>query len=206
MKDDVVERLKRVIPDEKFEVKEATGAWDGQSEPSFIIEFDRLNDDTLSALAKIADEFDQDEVHIRSNDIDYEAEPLVLQKDGSFNTPFVLMKFNGDVPFEDITSGKYGIKYGTVLEDNVLLLYQSELPSESGKTVDQSQKDFYESVNKIKDEYKNSIGGTEEGYTKLRRYSRNGREGVSTSYEQAISNLRPSDKTKRRLEGNHEKT
>ena len=153
---------------------------------------------------KIGDEFDQDEVHIRDNNVDLNVEPLVLQSDGTFNTPIVAIKFTGAVPFKEITTNpKYNIQGATIIENNALLLYQAELPIENGKTAEQTANDFYNAINQIKNDYKGSIRATQESYTRLRRYSRNGREGVSASYKQAISNLRPLPETRKRPEGKH---
>lgn len=205
MRDDLSERIKRIIPGQDFKIKPATGLWQGGSEPSFFLEFDEVNDDVLAAIAKVADEFDQDEVHIRSNDVDPEADAMVMQPDGSYVVPSVVINFNNPVDFNEIMT-KFGFGGATGLGDNTILLYSSDLPAETGKTERQILEDFLNKVNKLKDESKGNVRDTKEGYTRLRRYSRDGREGVSKSYKQAISDLSPSKETAERLKSNPEAT
>jgi hypothetical protein len=181
--------LVQIVPQSKFRIHNAIGVWEGKNEPSFIIDFDELSDNNIKAIAKLGMEFSQDEVHCWSKDIDKSTRPLVLQEDGSFSTPYVILSFKDEVPYKEITSGGYGIKGATILEGNKLLMYQSVLPVESGKNALKQTHDFMSSIFKIVKAYESSIRAMEKGYTQLWRYTREKREGISTSYEQVLSNI-----------------
>ncbi len=103
---------------------------------------------------------------------------------------------------------KYGIEGADIIGGNMLLLYPSDTEAEKGSSTQELVNEFFEKVNKIvqDNELKRSIknvGGVE--VAQLSKYSRDGRRGVSASYEQAISNLHPSEETRKRLEGRSEK-
>jgi hypothetical protein len=181
--------LKGIVSKNKFLIKKAQGIWEGMSEPSFVIEFNELNEKVIEAIAKLGMEFDQDEVHVWSNDIVRSSNLLVLQEDGSFSTPFVMLTFKNEVPFMDITAGGYGIKGATLVDGNKILMYQSELPVETGKNGLKTTDEFMNSVNKIIAAYKANIKATERGYSKLWRFTRDELAGVSTSYEQVLKHI-----------------
>jgi len=62
------------------------------------------------------------------------------------------------------------------------------------------QADFFNSLNKINHDFKRVLRENEEGITRLRWYSRNERGRGTTTYEQAIRNLHPTQETRRRIQ------
>lgn len=203
---DLETRLRRIIPDADFKIMPSTGVWKGDTEPTFYVTFKEANDDVLAALAKVADEFDQDEVHIRDNkNVDKNIPGLEIQPDGSYNTIAALIKFNdGNYDFPSIAS-KHGFAGATVIGKNTLLLYNTDLPSDT-ITAKQITDDFIDKVNNLTNDNAGNVRTSKTEVTKLIRYSRDGRERGTTSYGDAIGNLHPQEATRKRLAGETEKT
>lgn len=202
---DLDTRLKRIVPDADIKITPSDGLWKGDSEPTFYVEMNEVNDDNLAALAKVAHEFDQDEVHIRDNsNVDHNIPFLEVQSDGSYNTHSVIIEFDGKHDFAEVAK-KHGFDGATVIGKNSLLLYNTELPTKERST-NTILEEFDNKVKSLIDDNRGSIKETSGTVTRLRRYSRDGREEGTTSYEQALSNLHPKEETRRRLEGNHEET
>lgn len=195
-------RFKRLLPNEETKHENQIGIWDGGIEPSFNLKFNNETPDIISTAIKVAEEFDQEEIHILffdapiSEDSDYEN---VVNRYGFIPVQINYIYFRDSISpelFRDKLN-EVGIHSGSLSEDGkIATIYLSD----SFKDIKEAEKesaDFSKKVKRFEDENKGQIKSIKAGIVGLKKYGID-ETGGRTEYESGRNSLRTSGEYKKR--------
>jgi len=203
MQDDLIFRLNQLLPDVKIKGKSVDGLWQGSAEQSFSLHIDKVSDDVFAAIVKIAQDFDQDAVHILYLSDKINNDEIVGVEDANGRAIIPVVNFEFKHPITAAEFGKIvkdnGIDgasldsdgYGAVIYDSTM--YATKEEAEKG------HKEFFNKINNIYNDSKGTYG-TKRAVEKRRfaNYKRSGQEKGGRTYAWGHGNIQKSDEYRAR--------
>ena len=204
MQDDLIFRLNQLLPDVKIKGKSVDGLWQGSAEQSFSLHIDKVSDDVFAAIVKIAQDFDQDAVHILYLSDKINNDEIVGVEDANGRAIIPVVNFEFKHPITAAEFGKIvkdnGIDgasldsdgYGAVIYDSTM--YATKEEAEKGHKI------FYNKINNIKNDSKRITGAVRANMSEQRfaAFKRSGQEKGGRTYAWGHGNIQKSDEYRAR--------
>ncbi|MBP8762308.1 MAG: hypothetical protein KBH21_00480 [Acetoanaerobium sp.] len=204
MQDDLIFRLNQLLPDVKIKGKSVDGLWQGSAEQSFSLHIDKVSDDVFAAIVKIAQDFDQDAVHILYLSDKINNDEIVGVEDANGRAIIPVVNFEFKHPITAAEFGKIvkdnGIDgasldsdgYGAVIYDSTM--YATKEEAEKGHKI------FYNKINNIENDSKRITGAVRANMSEQRfaAFKRSGQEKGGRTYAWGHGNIQKSDEYRAR--------
>ena len=204
MQDDLIFRLNQLLPDVKIKGKSVDGLWQGSAEQSFSLHIDKVSDDVFAAIVKIAQDFDQDAVHILYLSDKINNDEIVGVEDANGRAIIPVVHFKFDKP---ITAAEFG----KIVKDNGLegasldsdgrgaTIYDSTMYA-TKEEAEKGHKVFFNKVNNIENDSKRITGTVRRdvSYQRFAAFKRGGEERNGRTYAWGHGNIQKSDEYRAR--------
>lgn len=201
MRDDVLFRLQKLLPDVKIKAENVSGMWEGESEYSFAFNIDNIgeaNDDVLAAIADVARDFDQDAVHILDHNTSISGNDAIGIEDERGQAIIPVVKLSFSKPITETEFGKLltdaGILGASLNEKGTEAIIYNSDTYDTTEDAENGIRDFYNKINKLTNDSQREYGTFREiSNAKFTNFKRSGAEKNGRTYKWSDSNLQTSE-------------